>query len=404
MNGSKFVTLIMYFLFVGCESTHVPESIETIGFTGDESGNAISETSDGGFIIAGSTNSIRGNSDAYAVKTDHDGVAQWSKTFGGDNQDQFFSVSETANGDFLFAGTIVIDINTDMYVLRTDSRGKVLWSRNLGGRKFDEARSIRELTNGDIGVFGTTGSFGFGETDFYLLRLDASGNLLWVKTFGTTLPEFGRDMLATPDGGFIMTGFTQAVTETFGDADVYTVRTDRSGNVLWSKTFDHNYTEKWDGVFDEGHSIIPSPSGGFVIAGRTGFIINRRGSEFRIYSDVLLLHYSAQGTLIFEKLINTTDRDEANRIVGGKNGCYFTGASYTSHESDELQILLGKIDWNGNSLWNKKFGEIGSDIANDLVVSKKGDLRIVGTTKSLGAGKSDVILINTDSEGNLRTR
>ncbi len=434
-NTLRAYVCLLQFLLFGCDAYTLPDpskSIQTIGFQEDDFGNAIAETSDGGFIVAASSHSFRGNRDAYIIKLDPSGVTQWSKAMGGDNQDEFSSVVESKNGDFLFAGTVVFGENTDIYVVRTDQHGKLLWSKTFGGQGLEVSRSIYELANDDIVLFGSTRSFGHGGSDFYLLRLNKEGNLVWSQTYGTVRDETGARMIVAKNGDFVMTGTQQFVirdttyhvnddgipipsVSLTSESDALTMRVNQMGSILWQKIFDFDYSPREDGTFDVANSVIETSAGNIVIAGKTGYIHNRIGTEFRIFSNVLIVAYSSSGDYIYRGSFNSTDYDEATDLVENASGFMLFGSSYASISSDDKQFYFvqtklprywpnpGGIPFTTiDTAWTKNFGDVGADNINQVIITKNGDLRLIGSTQSMGAGKSDLILIHMDKYGSLK--
>jgi hypothetical protein len=201
----------------------------------EQAGNSVRATVDGGFIVAGYTMPSAGDKDVYLLRTDAKGdtVPGWPKTFGGTGRDIGYSVEQTGDGGFIVAGISNSSGagDYDMFLLRTDNAGKALpgWPRTFGGARADEAYCVRQTSDGGFIVAGTTESFGAGDFDVFLARTDANGNPLpgWPKTYGSSGADIGRSVQQTSDGGFIVTGFTDS--EGAGGADLFLLRLDADG-------------------------------------------------------------------------------------------------------------------------------------------------------------------------------
>jgi len=201
----------------------------TYGGGGGDYGYAVEQTTDGGYIVAGGTNSFgAGLSDMYLIKTDSIGDTLWTKTYGGVNSDWAYAVEQTTDGGYIVAG------NTksfgagdyDVYLIKTDSIGDTLWTRTYGGGSGDRASAVQQTTDGGYIVAGSTGSFGAGSSDVYLIKTDANGDTLWTKTYGGGSGDWASAVQQTNDGGYIMTGHTHS----FGGGVLYLIKTDSNGN------------------------------------------------------------------------------------------------------------------------------------------------------------------------------
>jgi hypothetical protein len=193
---------------------------------------AVQQTTDGGYIVAGGTSSIgAGNSDVYLIKTDANGNTLWTKTFGGTGDEYAYAVQQTTDGGYIVAG----DTNSfgagnrDWYLIKTDANGNTLWTKTFGGTAVDYATAVQQTMDGGYIVAGITNSFGAGNADAYLIKADTNGNTLWTKTFGGTDYDTAYAVRQTADGGYIVAGGT--VSFGAGTGDMYLIKTDASGNV-----------------------------------------------------------------------------------------------------------------------------------------------------------------------------
>ena len=236
---------------------------KTFGGTDDDFGFSIKQTPDGGYAIAGYTDSYgSGSSDVWLIKTDANGNQIWDKTFGGTAEDVGFSVALASDGGYVVAGrTLSYGAGgADLWLIKTDGSGNLLWSKTYGGTGRDEGWSVQATTDGGAIAAGNTSSSGAGEEDAWLVKVDAGGNKVWDKTFGGTSGDGAYSIEPTPDGGYIVGGYTESFGA--GSDDVWLLKIDASGNKLWDRTRGENDE-------DVARCVTPSPDGGYVVAGWT---------------------------------------------------------------------------------------------------------------------------------------
>ena len=176
---------------------------------GTDNGQSVHQTTDGGYIVAGHTGSFgAGNDDIWLLKFAKSGELMWQKTYGGSGRDHGYSVQQTSDEGFIVTGSSQSPSggNYDLLVLKLGNDGSVSWQKTFGGTDFDEGRSIRELSNGGYVVAGVTGSFGFGNLDSWILRLDAVGDLVWDKVYGGVCTYDVYSVLETTDGKYVVAG------------------------------------------------------------------------------------------------------------------------------------------------------------------------------------------------------
>ena len=184
-------------------------------------GCSIQQTTDNGYIVAGMTWSF-GNG-IYLIKTDINGNQQWQKIFGHGAGDQGFSVKQAIDGGYIVTGRMESSGagKSDVFLIKTDSQGNLLWQKTFGGTDYDQGNSVQQTSDGGYIVAGGTSSFGAGAGDVYLIKTDSNGDLMWEKTFGGMDYDVGLCVDQTSDGGYIVAG----VTYSFGTSnDIYLVK------------------------------------------------------------------------------------------------------------------------------------------------------------------------------------
>ena len=239
------------------------DTLWTRTFGGAESEGAYSTqtTPDGGFIIAGYTYSFsNGKSDIYMLKTDSEGNEVWSNHFGGANWEYGYSVCTVSDGGYAVAGYTASfgSGGKDMYLVKTDADGIEEWSACYGGEGLEMAMSVCECAGGGFLILGYTESFGSGDDDYYLVKTDENGNEIWTKTYGGTASDMGMSIVETPGGDLMLAGYTGSYGA--GNRDMWLVKTNCNGDSLWAHCYGAN-------AYVVGREIIQSSDGGFVLTG-----------------------------------------------------------------------------------------------------------------------------------------
>jgi hypothetical protein len=222
------------------------------------------QTSDGGYAIAGEA---RGG-DVWLVKTDSEGNIMWNRTYGGSDFDYAKSLVQTTDGGYALAGLKGLGFwsNTSgawlpvVWLIKTDIAGNIEWNQTYGGEGTKYVQPLVQTTDGGYAMAGSTNAFGAGGSDFWLIKTDSSGNLMWNKTYGGADGDRALDLVQTSDGGYALAGFTQSFGA--GVVDFWVVKTDPSGNMQWDQIYGGPDS-------DSAWAIVEATDGGYAIAGST---------------------------------------------------------------------------------------------------------------------------------------
>jgi len=308
--------------------------IKTFGTTDwDDVAYSVQQTSDGGYILVGYTESYgAGDDDAWLIKTDANGNKQWDKTFGGAGWDMGESVQQTSDGGYIIAGKT----NDYAWLIKTDANGNKQWDKTFGENGKYWGQSAQQTS--DSGYIMVAFRYTGGD-EVWLIKYDADGNEQWNKSFGGSYGT--RDhyfsVEQTDDGGYIISGSKDTYR-----ADVWLIKTDDEGNKQWDKTFGKEKTG-----YDCGNSVQQTSDGGYIVAGFTGDSSDER--------DVWLIKTDDEGNKQWDKTLGAA----GFRIHKGLHIGYsiqqtsdegFIIAGKTSFDSaTNANIILIKTDKNGNT-------------------------------------------------------
>ena len=361
------------------------------GGAGRDQAFAVVQTQDGGYAIAGFTGSFGpGCYSPYLITTDAWGDTVWSRCYGGPNNDYCWSMQQTRDGGFILAGAIDSIFQTgphDVYLVKTDTQGDTLWSRVYGdtgkvGNKNDMGKDVQQtLDNGYI-VVGLTNSYGAGGLDIYLIKTNASGDTLWTRTYGGASDDYGQSVQQTSDGGYIIAGSTSSFGA--GGSDVYLIKTNASGDTLWTRTYGGTNA-------DFGRSVQQTSDSGYIIAGTTWSYGAGR-------TDVYLINTDAQGNPLWTKTFGGLYSDEGSSVQQTAEGGYIVAGLWKpSNAPGAGSVYLIKTNAQGDSLWSSLFTGLGGANGESVRQTQDGGYIIGGLT--WGGLEDDYYLIKTDSRG-----
>jgi uncharacterized delta-60 repeat protein len=410
---------------------------KTYGGSDDDYANSIQQTSDGGYIIVGSTRSSdgdisdgnNGNSDFWILKLNSDGTKVWDKTYGGSANDRAISIQQTSDGGYLVAGYTnssdgdITDGNNgsdDFWILKLNSDGTKVWDKTYGGSANDQAYSIQLTSDGGFIVAGYTNSSddditdgNNGYSDFWILKLNSDGTKVWDKTYGGSGSDRALSIQLTSDGGFIIAGSTGApggdVTEAFGGGDFWILKLNSAGIKEWDKTYGGS-------LIDIANSIQLTSDGGYLVAGYTYSSDGNSTDGNNGKNDIWILKLNSDGTKVWDKTYGGSDDDFANSIQLTSDGGYLV-AGYTSSSNwymtggnngaYDFWILILNND--GTKDWDKPdklYGGSSFDVANSMQLTSDGGFIIAGyTTSSDGDitdgnnGMNDIWILKLNKDG-----
>lgn len=354
-------------------------NIKTYGTLNDDTGWAMQQTNDGGYIIAGSS-----NDNIYLLKVDSDRNQIWEKTYIRADDNGFRSIYQTADGGYIGAGYTQEFGTPDYYLVKFDSTGNITWEKTYSGIKEDWGFFARQTSDNGYIMVGESRSFGAGEAKVYIVKTDGNGDKLWEKTFGGGIYDSGRQIQQISDG-YIIIGSTASAGA--GGSDIYLLKIDLNGNKIWDKTF--------GGTADEWGNAIQWLSDGYIITGSTS-------SKGAGGTDIYLIKTDLNGIKIWEQTFGGTDNEEGVAIQQTADNGFIVIGYTRSSGAGSTDAYFVRTDSSGNKIWDKVYGGTGYDVCSSGQQVVDGGYICSGWTDSFGAGKYDVMLIKTDTNGNLQ--
>ncbi|MCH8902428.1 MAG: T9SS type A sorting domain-containing protein [Bacteroidetes bacterium] len=280
-----------------------------LGAGGIDIAYSVKQTSDGGYIVTGLTDSYgQLNYDVFLLKVSATGGLDWSKTYGGIADEVAYSVLQTSDGGFFMAGysESIGAGDNDVLLIKTDGSGVLSWNKAYGTNDDDQARAARELSGGGFMITGHSGAGQSGLRDVIVMITDADGDTVWTRQLGGSQNDLGYDINVTSDGGYVFTG------ETFsfgaGQRDGFIWKMSSSGIFMWGKTYG-------SGGYEEGYEIFEAADGGLALIVETSGI--GLGSN-----DFQLIRTDANGDTTFTRTYGTTNGDNPRMLMQTPDGGY----------------------------------------------------------------------------------
>ena len=356
---------------------------------------------------------------------------EFVKTYGGSKNDSAQSVTATTDGGYIVLGhtqsndndiTDKQDESFDYWILKFDANDQLQWQKTYGGSLDDRGNDIIETSDGGYAILGYSFSNNddvsnnAGLQDYWIVKLNTSGNILWEKSFGYQGADSGISLIETNDQGFLITGIldvtasggegnTQRTANRHAGGDYWALKLDISGNIEWSRYFGGNFT-------DTPYGVVQTEDNGFIIAGSSDSEDTDISGNIGTY-DFWIIKISSSGDLVWEKSFGGSQIDEARAIIKSGDGNYIIAGDTRSNDNDVSQnkgaadLWLIKISPTGNLIWEKTIGGSNFDVARAIENSQNNGFIISGSSRSSdidvseNKGQNDAWILKTDNNGNL---
>ncbi len=406
-------------------------------------------TADYGFILAGSslsdktgnkTDNNQGDLDYWIWKMDEKGDLDWQKSMGGSGFDLLQSIKNTSDGGFILAGTSSSPNDfqkkdpskgiTDFWVIKLDAKGEEQWQRTIGGSGQNELLCAFQTRDGGYMLGGSSNSSPIvsklnnpetlnakpdlyakseksrGNMDYWIVKLDKVGVLEWQKTYGGQYADYLRSMEQTKDNGYILGGYSNSpqsgdkTEPNKGVGDYWIIKINDVGVIEWQNTYGSNGD-------DQLYVIHQTQDGGYIAAGNSNSTqpLTTLGGTVGNGTDYWVLRLDEKGEVIWSKTYDFSKVDILTSLVENKDNTYLIGGHAQNESKQHKEGLVGKvtslidrdkegindyialkIDDKGEELWKKTVGSAGEDILRKLIETRDGGYLMAGTSNS-GASK-----------------
>jgi hypothetical protein len=351
---------------------------KTFGGNRNESSSNVQQTTDGGYIIFGTTCSYgAGGDDFWLIKTDANGDSLWTRTIGGSTEEECFSGDQTTDG-----GYIIVGFNNyygdESYILlvKTNSQGDTSWTRSYMRTGQDFGRWVQQTNDGGYIIAGQTVT---GHYNLWLIKTDAMGDTQWTRIYGGDNNCIGWCVQQTSDSGYIITG-----SKDYRPA-IWLVRTDSQGDSLWTRTFECEL------YWTSGSGVQQTTDGGFIIVG----FANSIGGNDR---DIWLIKTDSNGDSLWSRRFGGTNDEGGSSVQQTSDGGYILLGTSFSYAHDRSDIWLIKTDSNGDSLWACILNRETYNFGSHLQLTNDGGYIVVGSTSRTEVDNQDVWLIRLNNE------
>lgn len=405
---NKLILLLILFFSENLANGQTVPSIvwqKSLGGSSDDFPLCVEQISGNEFVIAGYSSSPdydvtgnHGNTDYWIVKTDSNGNILAQKSYGGTEGEAAYDISMTTDSGFIVAGGSYSndgDVtgnhgDEDFWIVRLNASGNIIWQKSLGGSLRDEAYAVEQTDDSGFITAGYNWSgdgnvTGFhGEHDAWIVKLNQNGSLVWQRSLGGSAGEVAKAVQQISDGAYIVSGYTDSndgdVSGNHGSSDCWIVKLDPDGNIIWQKALGGSND-------DRANDIHETSDGGFIVVGYSNSNDGQVSGNNGDY-DFWVLKLDENGNIVWQKSLggsgvdaayNVQEIENQNYIVAGYSGSN-DGDVSGNHGAEDFWII--RLDANGNLLWQKSLGGSVQDEGYSIVRKGNGGYLATGWSYS----------------------
>jgi len=405
---TTFLLLLILFTTKAFAQAPAVQWQKSLGGSGNDQASSVQQTSDGGYIVAGWSNSndseVAGNhgaNDYWVVKLNNLGTIEWQKSLGGSLSDYAYAIQQTADSGYIVSGWSSSNDgevsgnhgNADYWVLKLDDTGAIQWQKSLGGSNVDIARAIRQTSDGGYIVAGgsqsddgeVSGSHGMD--DYWVVKLNDTGGIQWQKSLGGSLGDGAETIQQTSDGGYIVAGESQSddgeVSGNHGNFDAWIVKLNDTGAIQWQKSLGGSQ-------FENAYSILQTSDSGYIFASASesndGDVTGHHGDSTA--PDYWIVKLNDTGAILWQKSLGGSGYDNPTSIRQTSDGGYVIAGSSNSTDGDvsgnhgNADYWIVKLDDTGAIQWQKSFGGSNQDVAASIEQTSDSGYIVAGYSNS----------------------
>ena len=404
---NKFYLLTVFFFCFLSSHAQAPaiQWQKALGGTNMDKIADIIQTPDGGYIAAGGTLSSDGdltndnsNANGWVVKMNNLGVIEWQRTYGGLGSESFYKIKLTSDGGYVLVGTTdstdgIFSVNQgerDAWVVKLDGVGNIVWQTVLGSIETDYVYDIKPTADGGcifVGATEVSHTSGWtGWQDYWIVKLTSTGTFEWQRIYGGTTDDYAQSVLETSDNGYLVTGYSQSddgdVLDNHGDMDVWILKLDFAGAIVWQKNL--------GGTGDDfGREALQTNDGGYIIAGDTSSNDGDVVGKLHVGFDFWIVKLDGTGNIVWQRTYGGSGNEYPTGIAQtADNGYIISGVNQNTNDGD-LTNNHGLIDFwilrlNGNGVlqWQKSYGGSENDYPTNVEQTSDGAYIVSGFTAS----------------------
>jgi hypothetical protein len=369
---------------------------KTFGGPQFDTGWSIQQTTDEGFIVAGLTYSFgAGSADIWVLKLNKNGVIEWQKTFGGSAFDGAHSIQQTTNGGYIVAG-YTQSFQKSILILKLDRYGAIEWQKTYGSSHSEWPLSVLQTSDGNYIISSHSNSFSLNGyyTNIWILKIDSNGDIIWDKVYNPL--DYGTERVRpflkqTLDNGYIAAGYTGGELWSYSGSWIFTLTED--GEMKWHKYYNHLVTGT-----EKILSLGATSDGGYIFSGLTS---DPHTSDYNIDDDDFDVWFSKidkDGNVIWNKTFGGSLFDRADSILQISDGNFIVAGTTSSFGAGEEDILLLKLDKHGSITDCPHFDEADLSASdNNKIVNETDPSMDLDDITSLSPAASSATIQNTDA-------
>ena len=358
-------------------------------------GNVVQQTFDGKYIVTGMTEStMTGLSDLYISLIDTDGTVLWTKSYGGNMNEEGYAVRQTNDSEFVIVGITGSygSGSLDVYLVKIDMNGDTLWTKTFGGSSNEKGFAMQTTLDSGIIIAGEENSTIPGTTQIYMIKTNLNGDTSWTKSHPFDNWASAKEIVQTPDSGYFVFGEFANSNSTQSDYDLICIKTNSQGDTLWTKSYvDSSY-------YDFAQAMSKTSDGGFVL-------INRRFDINTFAENSKIIRLDINGDTIFSKIFNLPGNSSAGirDICQTSDSGFFITGTATDTILYNSNLFITKINSLGDPLWTKYYHGLYSADGNSIELTSDSGMVICGRTNDSLMNQPDVLVLKVNSDGNIYT-